>query len=215
MTLKDTMNFSERHSCPFLCISRMFKLRSSRDNNWFGRRLKVAREAAKISQEELAERVDLTRLTIARYESGRLRPNFERLEPLAAAVSQPLWWFFTDQDEKPKYSATFEEFCTEVLNRLSVLEERVADNVSTLGQLVVRENAEEYVSNLGEMTQRSLEQGLDLLRESILDILEERFGSVSPAVVSRLREIQEPGELRNVVKLSATAPDLTAFLGQL
>lgn len=190
-------------------------LRSSRDSNWFGRRLKAAREAARISQEELAERVELTRLTIARYESGKLRPNFERLEPLALAVSQPLWWFFTDQDELPKYSATLEEFCTEVLSRLSHLEERVAVNVPLSGKLVARENVEGYTVGLEEATLRGLAQGMDLLRQSILEILEERFGSVSPAVVSRLREIQEPGELRNVVKLSATAPDLTAFLGQL
>ena len=191
-------------------------MRSSRDKNWFGRRLKVAREAARISQEELAERVDLTRLTIARYESGKLRPNFERLEPIAAAVSQPLWWFFIDQDEKPKYSATFEEFCSEVLSRLTVLEERVADQ-ALLGpdRLVARENAKLYTGGIEEATQRGLAQGLDLLRDSILEILAERFGKVPTDVVSRLNDVTAPEKLRSLVRKSATDADLETFLKNL
>ena len=191
----------------------MFTLRSSRENNWFGRRLRAAREAAKISQEQLAERVELTRLTIARYESGKLRPNFERLEPIAAAVSQPLWWFFTDQDEKPKYSATFEEFCTEVLSRLSSLEERVShQTVTGMDKLMARESTRDYVSGIEEATQRGLAQGLDLLRESILEILGERFESLPADLAVRLHEITDPKRLRYLVKRSATDVNLETFL---
>lgn len=191
----------------------MFTLRSSRENNWFGRRLRAAREAAKISQEQLAERVELTRLTIARYESGKLRPNFERLEPIAAAVSQPLWWFFTDQDEKPKYSATFEEFCTEVLSRLSSLEERVShQTVTGMDKLIARENTKDYISGVEEATQRGFAQGLDQLRASILEILEERFESLPAGLALRLRDIKDPRRLRHLAKRSATDSDLKKFL---
>lgn len=123
----------------------MSKLKASKDKNWFGQRLKAAREAARMSQEELAEKVELTRLTIARYESGRLKPGFERLEPLAAALSQPLWWFFTDRDEKPKLlpSGPSEELCREILVRLGRLEEKVEQLphflVEELGQAISKE----------------------------------------------------------------------------
>lgn len=111
-------------------------LASLEDNNWYGRRLKFAREAARLSQEELAERVDLTRLTIARYESGKLKPSFERLVPIAAALSQPLWWFFTDRDNasvasEPGLDTTLQE----IVDRLNHLESQVGQCQSLLYEL--------------------------------------------------------------------------------
>lgn len=89
--------------------------------------MKQARETARLSQEELAERVDLTRLTIARYESGRLKPSFERLLPIANAVSRPLWWFFVDDEENPTPLAqgTNDKILQEILGRLAQLEQQV------------------------------------------------------------------------------------------
>lgn len=192
----------------------MIRLSSSRDNNWFGRRLKAAREAARLSQEELGERVDLTRLTIARYESGKLRPNFERLEPLAQAVAQPLWWFFTEQDELPRGSATFEQLCREVLHRLSVLEEWVARGEHHFVEIMAREDSERYTADFEEATRRGHDQEWQLLREAILEILKARFGELSPAVALRLQEIEDPCELRRLATASALARDLSTFLHQ-
>lgn len=114
----------------------MTMLSSLKDNNWFGMRLKRARESARLSQEELAERVDLTRLTIARYETGRLKPGFERLHPIAQAVSQPLWWFFTDDDEEPiRELALPNDVVGEFSGRLARMEEQLLQCRAMLSDL--------------------------------------------------------------------------------
>lgn len=111
-------------------------LASLEDNNWYGRRLRFAREAARLSQEELAERVELTRLTIARYESGRLKPSFERLVPIAAALSQPLWWFFTQEDNSSVGAEGVRETALqEIVDRLNHLEDQVGLCQSLLYEL--------------------------------------------------------------------------------
>ena len=111
-------------------------LASLEDNNWYGRRLKFAREAARLSQEELAERVDLTRLTIARYESGKLKPSFERLVPIAAALSQPLWWFFTDEDNSSVCGDSgVDPTLQEIVDRLNHLESQVGQCQNLLSEL--------------------------------------------------------------------------------
>ena len=115
----------------------MITLRSSRDKNWFGRRLKAAHEAARISQEELAERVDLTRLTIARYEA---------------------------------------------------------------------ESAE---------AKRGEKRAAEILRQSILEILGDRFGELSPSVGLHFKEIDDLARLQDLLKKSATARNLSRFLHEL
>ena len=90
-------------------------MNSLSEPNWYGARLKLARESAGLSQEELAEKVALTRLTISRYESGEIKPGFERLKPLADAVLRPLSWFFEEPFENSEV----------ILERLDKIEEKL------------------------------------------------------------------------------------------
>jgi transcriptional regulator with XRE-family HTH domain len=55
-----------------------------------GDRLRNARFRAGLSQEQLADRVGVTRLTIRNYELGRTSPSLDRLNELAFALRVPV-----------------------------------------------------------------------------------------------------------------------------
>lgn len=48
-----------------------------------GRRIKAARKAAKMSQTELADRINKTLRTVQKYESGEIAPSIEMIEQIA------------------------------------------------------------------------------------------------------------------------------------
>ena len=51
-----------------------------------GKTIRALRERRGLTQEQLAERLYITRQTLSNYENGRTRPDFEMLEQLAAAL---------------------------------------------------------------------------------------------------------------------------------
>lgn len=55
-----------------------------------GRRIREAREAAGLTQEQLAERTDLVRNTIGNVENGHYSPRLDSLLMIADAVRVPL-----------------------------------------------------------------------------------------------------------------------------
>ena len=57
-------------------------------------RLSLARREAGLTQEESAEQAGLTRVTIARYETGHRSPSELALNMLATLYSKPVEWFF-------------------------------------------------------------------------------------------------------------------------
>lgn len=59
-----------------------------------GDRVRELREAAGLSQRELAERTGTTQSAIARLEADRQEPTLRTLEKLAAALGQDLLVFF-------------------------------------------------------------------------------------------------------------------------
>jgi transcriptional regulator with XRE-family HTH domain len=65
----------------------------------FGYNIKKYRNGAGISQEQLAERCDLSQHYIAEIESGSKSPSFSRIELLATALSvKPYELFIDDSD---------------------------------------------------------------------------------------------------------------------
>lgn len=54
-----------------------------------GRRIAEARAAANITQQELADRLFVSRDLVAKWEQGRRRPDHRMIEQLAAALSVP------------------------------------------------------------------------------------------------------------------------------
>jgi len=49
----------------------------------YGERLKILRMRKKLSQQDVADRLNINRSTYARYELGQTQPDFETLEKLA------------------------------------------------------------------------------------------------------------------------------------
>lgn len=61
-----------------------------------GTRIKQAREALGISQQELAERIDRDQSAISSYEAGRRRFPADDLPLFAEALEVPVMYFFED-----------------------------------------------------------------------------------------------------------------------
>ncbi|MBI4750791.1 MAG: hypothetical protein HY774_20125 [Acidobacteria bacterium] len=74
-----------------------------------------------------------------------------------------------------------------------------------------------YVTSWERMgTQKGLEQGLEqgrlkAGRESVLDILEERFGSIPPDVLARIDQINDYSKLKQLHKSAITIASIEAF----
>lgn len=65
-------------------------------DNSVGKRIETLRKSKKISQEDLAEKVGVSRTTIYKWESGTAKPNFAKLQALARALETTVS-FFTDE----------------------------------------------------------------------------------------------------------------------
>ena len=59
-----------------------------------GELILIARNRAKLSQEDLAKRAKIGKETVWRYENGYTIPNCDRLQRIAEAVNHPIDWFY-------------------------------------------------------------------------------------------------------------------------
>lgn len=66
----------------------------------YGERLKKLRESKKLSQQQLAEKLNINRSTYARYELGQTQPDFETLEKLADFFEVSTDYLLGRTDEK-------------------------------------------------------------------------------------------------------------------
>lgn len=60
----------------------------------FSANIKTARVRAKLTQEQVAEKLNITRTNITKYELGQLEPNLETLGLLAELYNVSLDWLF-------------------------------------------------------------------------------------------------------------------------
>jgi transcriptional regulator with XRE-family HTH domain len=67
----------------------------------FAKRLRELRDAAKMTQTELAERAGSHRQTIAQLETGVRKPTWETVQALARALGVSCQAFETEQPEPP------------------------------------------------------------------------------------------------------------------
>lgn len=59
-----------------------------------GARIKEIRKARGLTQEQLAEKIDVEQKHVSRIESGKNYPTIDRLEKMADALNVPLMGFF-------------------------------------------------------------------------------------------------------------------------
>ena len=82
----------------------------------FGARFKAAREELQMTQGELASRLGVSGAVISDWENGKSSPQLERLESIAAGLSKPVSYFFTDPWEMTGHSAGNLAFYVRVYN---------------------------------------------------------------------------------------------------
>ena len=64
-----------------------------------GRKLQKAREAAEMSQEELAKKLGYTQASLSNYELGKRRLYLSDLKRLSQILSKPITYFLEDSDD--------------------------------------------------------------------------------------------------------------------
>ena len=62
-------------------------------NRLIGRKLREAREAAGLQQNELAERLGLAKQSYTPYETGRIKFRVEQVQEFSRALGRPVEWF--------------------------------------------------------------------------------------------------------------------------
>lgn len=77
----------------------------NRRRSLFGHRLKSIREAKRLTQEELANRIGCKAVTISRWERGEREPNAGNLANLAAALEVDLTSLIGDGDDASSLDA--------------------------------------------------------------------------------------------------------------
>lgn len=93
-------------------------------DNSVGKRIETLRKSKKISQEDLAEKVGVSRMTVYKWESGTSVPNYANMQALARALETTVS-FFTDEtsfgcdeEEREKESAGENEIALSVESEL-------------------------------------------------------------------------------------------------
>ena len=93
-------------------------------DNSVGKRIETLRKSKKISQEDLAEKVGVSRMTVYKWESGTSVPNYANMQALARALETTVS-FFTDEtsfgcdeEEREKESSRENEVALSVENEL-------------------------------------------------------------------------------------------------
>lgn len=72
-----------------------------------GERMQEARQRARggkgFTQQELASRLDVSPVTLSRWETGTRNPSFDVLEQFAQLVEKPLAYFFEESPKEDDY----------------------------------------------------------------------------------------------------------------
>ncbi|WP_168205915.1 helix-turn-helix domain-containing protein [Geobacter sp. FeAm09] len=74
-------------------------------NEEIGARLRDLRKRQGLTQEQLAEKIDVTFQQVQQYESGSSRLNADRLQAIAQALSVPVGSFFGEEETEATLTA--------------------------------------------------------------------------------------------------------------
>lgn len=79
------------------------------DNVEIGKRIRVFRHQAGLTQERLAEELEITFQQVQKYERGVTKVNLERLQQLAEVLRVPISSFFDDEPSCCAFQLSEEE----------------------------------------------------------------------------------------------------------
>lgn len=98
-----------------------------------GQRIKTVRKLARLTQERLAEKADLSVHYLSRIETGRATPTLDSLERIAVALHVPIGELFRPPEAQQERQALLQQLTT-YLKARSVEELQMLRNL--IGQLV-------------------------------------------------------------------------------
>jgi transcriptional regulator with XRE-family HTH domain len=75
----------------------------------FGERLRNAREAAGMSQQQMASRLGVKGTTVNSWEVGKEDPRANRLQMIASLLNVPLLWLIAGSQKVPDAAANVDE----------------------------------------------------------------------------------------------------------
>lgn len=101
------------------------KITTSRE---IGARIKERRMELRMSQEDLAELLNVSYQQVQRYENGTSKLNVEKLQVISEALAVPITYFF--ESYKPAASENFQPYLTSDENRLLRYFRRIKDSTS-------------------------------------------------------------------------------------
>ncbi|ROT96342.1 helix-turn-helix domain-containing protein [Histidinibacterium lentulum] len=106
----------------------------------FGDRLAAAREAAGMTQKELAKRVGVKVTTLARWEDDQAEPRANRLQMLSGMLGVSLRWLLTGTGEgvEPPGAETMPAEASAVLAELRALRTQAERTAERMGLLEKR-----------------------------------------------------------------------------
>ena len=92
---------------------------------YLGKRIKSAREQSGLTQEQLAEKLNISRTAIARYELGEIEPRLKNLVAIAKALNCSCDYLLgindhidSDMELSPRAQMHLCEFIREIKNNL-------------------------------------------------------------------------------------------------
>lgn len=92
----------------------------------FGERLRNAREAANMSQTEMAGHLGVKVGSVAKWEAGEIDPRANRLQMIASLLNVPLLWLIGGSQKVPDYSGHGEDREL-VLRKIEEITHKVSD----------------------------------------------------------------------------------------
>ena len=125
-----------------------------------GERIKKARKIRGISQEELADAVEMHVNTIARWERGELNPKGKSLEKVAQALDVPIAALYDERQSIHKQDLSLAYWG------------EVADNIQEL----LKNSDKEKVSLIKSMLLSSLNSGDSAVKTNGISIKQENIG---------------------------------------
>ncbi|MGD1822355.1 MAG: helix-turn-helix domain-containing protein [Pleomorphochaeta sp.] len=66
----------------------------------FANNLKIKRKKMKLTQAELAKKIDVSASFITEIENGRKAPSFSNIEKIAAVLNTPCWTLFIENGDQ-------------------------------------------------------------------------------------------------------------------
>ena len=79
------------------------------DKLLFGERLRNAREASGMSQQQMASRLGVKGATVNNWESGKEDPRANRLQMIASLLNVPLLWLIAGSQQVPDPSTDVDQ----------------------------------------------------------------------------------------------------------